>query len=1318
MDKPPKAGYRIALSAVTAGLALAVAAVLLPAGSLVLANTSWGRQAIERLTARLSGGEIRITGLAGHVPDDLRADRLELRDGQGLWLAANDVHVQWSPAQLLHEAIHLELVEAASVQFARLPRAHAPPRDGASAGPPRIDIERIALPRVDIGAPLAGAPATVSIQGSLGIDWPREGNADLRVLRTDAPGTYQLQARVDASTVQADLAVEEPAHGLLAGLADLADLGAVSAQLHLQGARAAPALRASLAAGALRATAAGSIDGNAQTWSLDLTGSAPAMTPRPDLHWQGVTLQAHVHGPFRSPDAVGQLRIEGLSAAGAQARSLRADVQGNGGSVALHAVAERVRMPGPAPELLLAAPLDLRASMRLDDPARPTTFTLSHPLASVQGHAHAAAGGVQAELTATVPQLAPFSALAGTDLEGRTAFTVQVVNQGGATQIDVSGTMDVTGGSALVRGLAGSAAQFDAALALRPREVDILRARLDAGNLHASVSGTSAAGKMDLHWHAGIAQLAALTTALSGDVDLDGRLQQDPQPPGGVTGNTLRLQADVRGKLGTRGFENRPIEASVQLWGLPSAPLGHVEAHGTLGDAPLALAAALARQPSGDVQLRIERADWKSARLHGELVMGAGTALPPGHLQLEIAQLADLAPWVDPGLQGSAVATVELARAPAGPGRATLAADLSDLAVAGSRAEHVHVNATIDDPAGHASLTGEIGFDGLATSGFRGSARLGVKGPLQALGLALAADLHAPDQTPARLDASAVLDADARRLAVGTLQAQYGSSTLQLLAPAQFSFRDGIAVDRLRVGAAAFVLELAGAIEPRLDLTVSVRNAALPGKGAPAPGLKGSLAVDARLTGDLAHSAAIDAKISMGPQAQLVASGQLPFSADAPIGLHAKGTIDATLANAGLASTGRRLRGQVAVNMDVGGTWHAPQIRGTLRLADGEFADDNLGAHLTGIDALLNGSGASLQIDHLTAKAGPGTVSLTGAVGLLSSKLPIDLRLTAHNAQPLASDFVVANLDADIHLQGTVAEHLDAKGTIKVNRADVTIPNALPPSVGVLEVRRAGQAPPPAAAAATLVGWDLQIDAPGAVFVRGRGIDAEMGGSLTIAGTSAAPQISGGFDLRRGTFDLAGSTLTFVSGRVGFNGTGLNRKIDPTLDFEAQSQSTTFTAKLDVTGYADAPKISLSSTPDMPQDEILAQLLFGTSVNKLTTLQMVQIGSAVAAIGGLGSAGGGALSTVQKTLGLDRLSVGNTPTGATSVEAGRYVSKGVFVGARQMGTAGGTTQAIVQIDITRQLKAVGAFGTGGTVQGATPDNDPGNSIGLLYQIEY
>ena len=92
---------------------------------------------------------------------------------------------------------------------------------------------------------------------------------------------------------------------------------------------------------------------------------------------------------------------------------------------------------------------------------------------------------------------------------------------------------------------------------------------------------------------------------------------------------------------------------------------------------------------------------------------------------------------------------------------------------------------------------------------------------------------------------------------------------------------------------------------------------------------------------------------------------------------------------------------------------------------------------------------------------------------------------------------------------------------------------------------------------------------------------------------------------------------------------------------------------------------------------------------------------------------------MRKGLGLDRLSLGSATTGnGASVEAGRYVAKGVYVGAKQ-GTSGGT-QAQVQVDLTRRLKLQTTIGTGGgtPATGITPDNDPGSSVGLKYQFEY
>jgi translocation and assembly module TamB len=303
-------------------------------------------------------------------------------------------------------------------------------------------------------------------------------------------------------------------------------------------------------------------------------------------------------------------------------------------------------------------------------------------------------------------------------------------------------------------------------------------------------------------------------------------------------------------------------------------------------------------------------------------------------------------------------------------------------------------------------------------------------------------------------------------------------------------------------------------------------------------------------------------------------------------------------------------------------------------------------------------------------------------------------------------------------------------GKLHLNRANLTIPNALPPSVAVLDVRRAGAPPQPPRPSSTIINLDIAVDAPRAVFVGGRGLNAELGGALHVGGTSEEPGISGGFDMRNGTINMAGSTLTFTSGRVSFNGTGLKKRIDPTLDFTATSVSNGVTYMLNVGGYADAPVITLSSTPEQPQDQILSRLLFGADPAQLSTLQVAQIAAALATMSGVGG-GHNPLTAVQRKLRLDRLAISSnstsTPTAAgpsaqgtntgATIEAGRYVSSRVYVGGKQFTT--GTTQAQVQVDLTKSLKIQTTVGTGGgTVQGETPQNDPGSSIGLSYQFEY
>ncbi len=480
-----------------------------------------------------------------------------------------------------------------------------------------------------------------------------------------------------------------------------------------------------------------------------------------------------------------------------------------------------------------------------------------------------------------------------------------------------------------------------------------------------------------------------------------------------------------------------------------------------------------------------------------------------------------------------------------------------------------------------------------------------------------------------------------------------------------------------------------------------------------------TLEARADLAGGIAR---IAARLDAGAPIGLTLSGTAPTSTAGALDLHALGHFDLAVANAVLGASGRQAGGQLALDVTATGTPRAPALAGQVRLSNGQVQDFAQGLRLTGIDALISASGSTVRIDRFVAHAGDGTINASGTVGALQPGLPVDLHVTASKARPLSSDLLTAVLDMDVTARGQAASRLDLDGRITVDSASINIPSGLPPSVARLDVIRPGEAPPapPPPGGGLVVGLGLTLDAPGQIFVRGHGLDAELGGKLTVDGTTAAPVVHGGFDMRNGTFSLAGVNLTFTHGRVGFDGAGVTDKIDPSLDFTAESFVGDTVATLNVGGYADAPKITLSSTPPLPPDQVLALILFQQSTTQLSPLQIASVAAALAELSGVGGGGPGLLGSVRSTLGLDRLSIGSggASSSGASVEAGKYVARGVYVGARQS-TSGAGTQAQVQIDLTRRLKLQTVVGTGGSVTGTTtPENDPGSSVGLKYQFQY
>jgi len=1315
----------VRISAWIVGSLLTTIAALV-AATWIAGNTAGGRALIERSIARFSDGHVRLSGLSGSFPAAIDLGQLQLADEHGVWLTAERISLRWSPLALLTRHVKVERLQFARLGIERRPVSQ-PSQKSSSTSLPHIDVGRLSIGALELGPALAGVRATLSVEGTAQLRSLSDAIARVTAHRTDRAGDYQVSLRCDPARVDATLRLEEGEDGALANLLQVPALGALLVEANLNGPRTAEHLEVTARAGELRALAQGSLHLTRGTADLVYRLEAPAMAPRADLSWQRLALQGRWQGSTTAPHAEAQLRIDRLRVPGGGGlATLTANLRADGGEVAAQAVADGLVLPGPQPRLLADSPLRVDATIRLDDTSRPVRLRADHHLLSLQAEAVSGAA-LRVTFALRLPDLAPFAAIAGEKVSGRTELKGTLESSSASTLVDLDANTELAKGGTLLTSVLAGSSQLQLRGALTERSLEIEHLTLSGRNLSVSANGSAQRGSpgderaiqsLRARYQANLANLAVLSPTLAGTLKLNGEIE------GPITSLTTQLQ--LTSSLTIRNSPAERIEASIKVRGLPSLPSATLQAQGQLAGAPLQLDASLERVAGDAFHLMVRRAEWKSAHVEGDLTTDADLTSGHGGLRLSMERLEDLQPLLGTSLKGSIAGSLAL-RPVAGRTHTQLQLDARNIVAA-------------DVPA---------------------NARLTLSGPFDAL--TLQANVQSPNLRgePGSLDTAARLNLAARELRLEHAEAHYHGQTLRLLAPAQVAFADGVAVSRLKLGVQKAVIELDGRLSPALDLHASAHqiDAALITAFVPDVLAQGTFDGDARLTGSTSapsglvtlnaaglrvnaaqelqavdvhatarlagKSAQLDVRLNAGRDSQLTLNGTAPLDPQGALDVKLNGKLQAGLVNPILEARGNRLAGVLTVNATVKGAMRSPEAAGTVDLANGDLRDYVQGAHLSNITAHLTGKGSTLSIDSLTAHAGPGEVAVKGEIGVLQPKLPITLRLTAKKAQPVASDVLTANLDADLKVEGALRERIDLTGTINVNRAVIGIPNAMPPEVAVLDVRRPGEAPPPPPERKLVIGLDLKLHAPREILVQGRGLNAELGGDLHITGTTATPAVSGGFEMIRGTFALASTKLNFTSGKVSFNGAGLSGKIDPTLDFTAQTTVTDATTTLHITGLADSPQFELSSDPPLPQDEILARLLFGKSASQLTALQIAQIGAALASLSGVGGSGPNPLAKVQKALGLDVLSVGTsasstgtgTQSSGTTVEAGRYVSDRVFVAAKESTT--GFSQVEVDVDLSKHLKLQTRLGNGtATAQGTTPENDPGSSVGMVYQFEY
>ncbi|MFL5254449.1 MAG: hypothetical protein ACJ8AI_16430, partial [Rhodopila sp.] len=694
----------------------------------IFANTGPVRSLIESQATKLTGGMVRLQGLSGRFPDKLRIGRIEVADAKGVYVTVQDVALDWSPLRLLGRTAEIDQLTAATVAVSRLPASSgSSSSSGSFSLPVQVDLKHLYVARAEIGAPVVGTAATLALDGAGHLKTLTEGTAHLTAHRLDSPGDYAVNGTVESDRIQADVQANEPPKGLISSIAKLPDLGAVSVQASVAGPREALATRAAVTAGLLKASANGTVDLVHDAADLAVNAEAPAMSPAPDLSWQSVLVDAKVHGPFTKPDATGTVRIRALKAGGATVRTLNADVSCNAGQVALKAIADIPTIPGPKPDLLAGAPLQVDATAVLDAPDRPVTFAVRHNLLTLNGTAQTQ-GVQQAQVHLVVPDLTPLAAVGSVDLRGNADLNAQAAVNGETTNVALSGKVGITGGMAPVPALIGPDGTIDAAGSLHGQDISISHLTVDGKALQATAQGGLTGEVLSAGWDIRLTDLAAVQPDFVGNLDVAGHAA------GKLT--DLSATADIGADVATKGFSSGHVTAHVEASGLPSTPKASVTADGTLLDAPLSVALTGDRSAEGAIHADIDHVTWKSLKANGAISLTAGAVLPTGSLRLTMARLADLQPLIGKAIGGDASISLNSDQNAAKATATLNRVSLPGVALVGKAV----LNGSVTDPMNQPSVDATLTADGVTASSIEGaSARITAKGPLNALAVTVSA---------------------------------------------------------------------------------------------------------------------------------------------------------------------------------------------------------------------------------------------------------------------------------------------------------------------------------------------------------------------------------------------------------------------------------------------------------------------------------------------------------------------------------------------------------------------------------------------------
>ncbi|MFY1027346.1 translocation/assembly module TamB domain-containing protein [Actinobacillus seminis] len=361
-----------------------------------------------------------------------------------------------------------------------------------------------------------------------------------------------------------------------------------------------------------------------------------------------------------------------------------------------------------------------------------------------------------------------------------------------------------------------------------------------------------------------------------------------------------------------------------------------------------------------------------------------------------------------------------------------------------------------------------------------------------------------------------------------------------------------------------------------------------------------------------------------------------------------------------LLSRGENVVGDVNARLSFGGNLNAP-------LLTGSFVANRLKAQMNALPFDINDGRLSLQFQGNRS-------TLQGYIQTDDSRLNVDgnadwrslerwntrLRVQADRFNVSIPSMAKLKISPDIEITAA-PKLLELSGNIDIPWARIAIESLPDSAVSVssdevildqkptLKQQLAQKQPMPAKTKSGMeIRSDLKIKIGNDVRLNAYGLQTGLHGLLSVRQDRGQLGLYGQINLNEGRYAAFGQDLLIRKGQISFSGL----PSQPMLEIEAirnpdAMEDSNVTAGVNVVGIADSPEVTVFSQPSLPQDQALAYLLTGRSLEKSGEAGS---GSAVGtALLGMGLAKSGkVIGGIGKTFGIRDLNIGTQGVGDSS----------------------------------------------------------------------